>query len=270
MPVITRTATLDQLLEKIERLEAIRTMKATVELRLSYENDERTQVRDLRDVPGFILAERPSNIRAIAQVPVVRTLAFQMASNGQMFQMHVPSKKRFFIGSAVGDAPSENRTENIRPQHILEALLIEPQQANELASLENAIEGLTPYQVVTMVRPRGDQKAKIARKFWFIRETLELSHMQILDDHGDTATLARYEQWADQGGLPYAGVVTVIRPTDGYTLRIHIVSPGLNETVPEDSFVLEVPEGVTVERLGEKSAEQANAKAGASSETRGR
>jgi outer membrane lipoprotein-sorting protein len=193
-----------------------------------------------------------------------------MASNGETFQMYLPSRKRFFVGKAVEEKRSENRTENIRPQHILEALLIEPQQPDEWATLQNAVEGLTPYQVVSLVSPQSEQKAKVTRKFWFTRETFELSHMQILDDHGDTATLARYEQWAEQDGLPYAAAVTVIRPGDGYTLQIRILTPGLNETVPEDSFVLETPEGVTVERLGETPSEQANAKAAASSETRSR
>ena len=259
MPLITQTATLDELLAKIERLTQVQTMKATVELQLSVETEDRTRVRDLRPAPGFIVARRPSEIRTIAQVPVVRTLAFQMASNGQMFQMHLPSRKRFFVGDAAHDQRSENRTENIRPSHTLEALLIEPPRPDELAALENAIEGLTPYQVVVLIRTTGDKRAKLTRKFWFSRETLELSHMQILDDQGDTATLARYEQWGEENSLPYAGIVTVIRPADGYSLRIRFLSPGLNETVSDDSFVLEAPEGITVEHVGEPPSEHANA-----------
>lgn len=257
--MITRTATLDELLAKLDALTKVETMKATVELWLSVENDERTRVREISDVPGFILVQRPSSIRTIAQLPVVRTLAFQMASNGNQFQVHLPSRKRFFVGDTNLDQRSEDRSENVRPQHILEAVLIEPQQPNELAALDNVIEEQTPYQVVSLVRPGRDRKARITRKFWFNRDTLELSHMQILDEKGDTATLARYEQWGEDNGLPYAGVVTVIRPVDGYTLRIRFLTPGLNETVPQDSFVLEVPEGVNVEHIGEPTGEQANA-----------
>jgi outer membrane lipoprotein-sorting protein len=269
MPLITQTATLDELLAKIERLSLVKTMKATVELQLSAENEDRSRVRELRPFPGFVIARRPSEIHTIAQVPVVRTTAFQMASNGQTFQMHVPSRKRFLVGDATHDQRSENRTENVRPQHILEALLIEPPRSDELATIENAIEGLTAYQVVGLVRPSGDRKAKLTRKFWFSRETLELSHMQVLDDRGDTATLARYEQWSEQDALPYAEIVTVIRPADGYSLRIRFLSPGLNETVSDKSFVLETPEGVTVERIGEAADEHANS-AQANPETRGR
>lgn len=246
---------------KLKRLGEVRTMKATVELRLSAETEDRTQVKEFRDAPGFILARRPGEIRTIAQVPVVRTTAFEMASNGQTFQVYLPPKKRFFVGETAADHPSEKRIENIRPNHILDALLVEPPRADEIATLENAIEGLTPYQVVSLIRLGGGQKPKLTRKFSFSRETLELSHMQIFDDLGNTATLARYEQWAEQDSLPYATIVTVMRPADGYSVRIHVLQPGLNETVPEDSFVLETPEGVTVERIGESKPEEANARA---------
>ena len=260
-PLITQTATLEELTAKLQRLGEVQTMKATVELRLSAENEARTRVQEFHDAPGYILARRPAEIRTIAQVPVVRTTAFQMASNGETFQVYLPSKKRFFVGDATEEQPSEKRIENIRPNHILDALLIEPPRADEFAVLENMIEGLTPYQVVSMIRVDDGKKPKLVRKFWFSRETLELSHMQILDKLGNTATLALYEQWTEQGSLPFPTIVTVNRPADGYSLRIQFLQPGLNETVPEDSFVLETPEGVTVERIGETEAEPANARA---------
>jgi outer membrane lipoprotein-sorting protein len=260
-PLITQTATLEELTAKLQRLGKIRSMKATVEFGLSAENEDRTRLQEFHDAPGFILARRPGEIHTIAQVPVVRATALEMASNGQTFQVYLPTKKRFFVGETAEDHPSEKRMENIRPNHILDALLIDPPQADEIAVLENAIEGLTPYQVVSLIRLDKNKKPKLARKFWFSRETLELSHMQILDDLGNTVTLALYEQWAEQESLPYPTIVTVIRPLDGYSLRIHFLQPGLNETVPEDSFVLEAPEGVTVEHIGEPKSGQANARA---------
>ena len=260
-PLISQTATLEELLAKLQRLGEVRTMKATAELRLSAETEDRMQVKEFPNAPGFIIARRPAEIRTIAQVPVVRTVAFQMASDGQTFQVYLPSRKRFFVGDTAVDRPSEKRIENIRPNHILDAILIETPQDDEIAVLENEIEGLTPYQVVLLIRTGGPKAPKLARKFWFSRETLELSHMQIFDDLGNTATLARYEQWAEQNSLPYPTIVSVMRPADGYSLRIQFLQPGLNETVPEDSFVLETPKGVTVERLGEAEAEQANAHA---------
>lgn len=259
-PLISQTATLEELVAKLKRLGEVRTMKATAELRLSAETEDRMQVKEFPDAPGFIIARRPGEIRTIAHVPVVRTVAFQMASNGQTFQVYLPSRKRFFVGDTAVEHPSEKRIENIRPNHILDALLIEPPRADEIAVLENEIEGMTPYQVVLLIRAGGPKAPKLARKFWFSRETLELSHMQIFDDLGNTATLARYEQWAEEHSLPYPTIVTVMRPADGYSLRIQFLQPGLNETVPGDSFVLEAPEGVTVERIGKSKPEEANAR----------
>ena len=143
-------------------------------------------MQEFRDAPGFILAKRPSEIRAIAQVPVVRTMAFEMASNGDRFQVCLPTKKRFFVARREDRSVRRSGSKTSGRSHILEALLIEPPHEDEVAVLENAIEGLTPYQVVYLIRLDNKQKPKLTRKFWFSRDTLELSRMQILDDLGDS------------------------------------------------------------------------------------
>jgi hypothetical protein len=182
-----------------------------------------------------------------------------MASNGETFQVFLPSKKQFFVGDAKTDQRSEKRLENIRPQHILEAIMLEPPRPDEMAALENFAEGTMSYQIISLARSEGNQRARITRKFWFRRDTLELDRMQVLDDKGDTATLAQYEQWSQENSLPYPTVVTVNRPSDGYSLRINIQQPGLNESVPEDSFVLQAPDGVPVEKIGEAEGKQVKA-----------
>jgi hypothetical protein len=260
---VTRTASLAELVERLNELGQIQSMKATVDLQLSLLSDDEEQVREFRDVRGYVLTRRPSFIRTIALAPVVRSTAFDMASDGETFQVHFASRNRFFEGLNALSTRSEKRGENVRPQHILEAIMIDPPEAGEEPALENAVENLQPFQVVLLVRKNGNGNLRLTRKFWFDRNTLDLSRLQIFDEHGDIVAHATYSEWDQENSLPYPKRMSIARPQDGYTLNIHVLKPGLNEPIPDDSFVLTPPPGVPVERLGAGKEEERPRIAGA-------
>ena len=189
-------------------------MKATVNLQLSYYNEEQTKRTDLRDVRGFVLARRPGFARIQAQYPVTRQKAFDMASDGETFQVYLVWQGRFFTGSNAMDQPSKKRAENIRPQHIVEPLLIEAPRPDETAVLDNITEGRTPYHVVQLQREL-DGTAEITRKFWFNRADLRLSRLEIYDPDANVVTIARYSGWQTEGPIPYPAQASVLRPVQG-------------------------------------------------------
>src|SRR5271157_5943391 len=83
-----------------------------------------------RRVPAFILFRKPGDIRLIGLYPVLRNKAFDMVSDGTNFKLYVPARNRFLVGRNEIDQPSENKLENLRPQHFLEALLVRPMDAD--------------------------------------------------------------------------------------------------------------------------------------------
>jgi len=250
-PTMTaHSATLEELLARLDRFDDLKTLKATVDMQLSVLNNERTKETEYRDVRGFILATRDGEGRIQAQAPVTRQRAFgvYLAWNG-----------RFFEGSTALDKPSPKRAENIRPQHILDPLLPDPPQENEAAVLDAVVEGGKAYYVVQVQRPSQDGVQRIVRKFWFDRTSPEipLTRLQIYDEQARVVTDATYSDWDDSGPAPYPVRAVVSRPRDGYALAVTFVKPGVNESIPEESFVLEPPEGVKVEQVGVSSeAEQ--------------
>ena len=66
---------------------------------------------------------------------------------------------------------------------------------------------------------------------------------------------AWYRDWQEENGLPYPKSVRIQRPRDGYRIDIQILKAGLNEPVPDTSFVLNLPQDIQVERIGEPAAE---------------
>jgi hypothetical protein len=175
-----------------------------------------------------------------------------MASDGTVFRVYLPTKRRFLEGKTALDQLSENRVENVRPQHILQALLITPpQQQQEEALLENMAEGRLAYHVVQVIRLDVDGHALLSRKFWFDRTELNLARQEVFEPSGNLVTVAYYREWNEGGTALYPGLVYIDRKKEGYQLTIRILEPGLNEPVPENAFVLEPPPDVKVEPLGE-------------------
>jgi len=235
-------------------------MKATVDLGLSYLNDDMNRLTDLKAVRGFILAERPARARIQAQYPVTHQKAFDMVSNANEFSVYLVWNKRFLRGPTAVETHSEKRIENIRPQHIVEPLLIAPPRDDETAALDNQIRGGRPHHVVVLRKLVGDHQA-ITRKLWFDRTTLTLRQLEIYDGQGNIATLATYGEWLTENGAPYPTYVNISRPLDGYRVAITIRDPGINKPLPEDAFTLEPPAGVEIERVGD--SEQLDVRASA-------
>lgn len=251
MPQALRTATLEELTGKIETFGLIKSMRAGVTLQLSVITENETEVLDFRDVKGFVLVKRPKSIRIVAQVPVLATTAFEMASDGNKFQVYLPARNQFLVGNNTVKTGSSKRADNVRPDHILEALLIAPPQlAESKRFLTSRWEGNQAYQIVSFLREVSNGELKLSREIWFDRNELEISRLIVFDDNGEPATIARYTNWSEQDLLPFPTWISISRPKDGYDLRVHILTPGLNEKVREDGFQLKPPSGVPIQRVG--------------------
>lgn len=250
-PVALMDATLDDLLVELRRLGAIESMKATVDLQLTYLNDERTKETELRDVRGFILGKRPGHIRVQAQTPVTGGTAFDMASDGSTFRVYLPWKKRFIEGDTANVKRSEKRTENVRPQHVLEALLLDPPLEEETPVMDRVKEGYRHFYVVQLMTDREGEGLRIQRKVWFDRATLRVARVEVRNNEGEVISVSRYQAWDSGDGQPFPRQVMIERPLEGYDLAMTFLKPGLNEEVPDQSFVLDPPKGLEVERMGE-------------------
>jgi hypothetical protein len=185
---------------------------------------------------------------------VVRSTAFDMVSDGETFSVHLPSKNRYLAGKNQLEKPSTNRLENVRPQHLLEALFIDGPRGDELVLLDGAVEGASSYHVAEIISQEHNGHYRLKRKFWFERRDLSLTRQQIFDEHANMVTDARYNDW-DAGGIgSFAQRVIINRPADGYQISLIIEKATVNNEISDDRFVMEPPAGVTIERIGEEAA----------------
>lgn len=258
-PVVLQTANKQQLIESYDRqAQSITSLNAAVTMVLTAGSAYTGVIEQYHEVSGFILAQKPADVRVIGQVPVVGTDIFDMVSDGKMFYIFIPSKNKFIVGPAQLERPSAKPIENLRPQHLTAALFWNEIPPDDPVVLEQATQGSSSYYVLTVIHRMGPAGATaattnwdIARKVWFDRSTLSVTRVETYGAGGKLASDIEYSGWESFGPERYPRQISVNRPASDYTLVIHIVRLTLNPTITPDRFVLEQPAGTELVRVGE-------------------
>jgi outer membrane lipoprotein-sorting protein len=270
------TATKADLVAKFDRqADAVTSINAGLTMQLTAGAAYTGVIEQYDKVNGFILAQKPSSIRVIGQVPVVGTNIFDMVSDGETFHIFIPSKNQFLVGSTRLEHPSAKPQENIRPQHLIDAIFWQaiPNDTPVLFEEATAADEVAPhYYILTIVqRPGGDVTRnaaaesgnstaaapdwEITRKIWFDRSNLNVSQIQTYDPDGKMNSDIHYGAWNTTDPVPYPRQISVHRITEDYQLQIEITKVTMNEPVEASRFVLAQPPNSTLVRVGEESKE---------------
>jgi hypothetical protein len=267
---VTRDATREELLEKFNSTAgSINSLNATVELKPIAGSKYSGIIEEYHEVKAFLLAERPANIRVIGQAPVIGTTVFDMASDSQEFRVSIPSKNKFLVGPVALERAGSKPIENLRPQHLLDALLWPEIRKQETVLFEEFNDETARYYVLTVLR--GGYQTEILRKIWFDRSVLEVARLQSFGPRGILLSDTHFSNWqtADaanpaSGGAATASIsnqqfprsIRIERPHDDYRLDLQIAKITLNDDIPLDRFKLDQPPGSDLIRVGESSEEK--------------
>ncbi len=228
----------------------VNNFNATVDMTPSIGSAEKSKITEYRDVRAYILFRKPSDIRIIGLYPVVHGKAFDMVSNGSEFKLYIPSKNRFIVGKNVIEAPSSNKLENLRPQHFLEALLVRPPADPSKLVMENYTDEDNAFYILHEISEETGGQLKMRRSLWFNRFNLTLSRQIVFNDEGNIESDSRYDQWRYFDAVPFPKHIDLNRPQDEYGVVIDVVKMEMNKNLPDERFVLEQPEGTTLQVLG--------------------
>jgi outer membrane lipoprotein-sorting protein len=244
-------ASLAELVEKIQDLSArVKTLNATVDLEPTAGSIYSGVIKEYHDVKAFILVERPALIRLQGQAPVVRTTIFDMTSNGEEFRVYIPSKQKFIVGKTNLRRPAKNTLENLRPQHILDALLVPPiDSAREKYFREEAEENGRRYYVVTCLMANDEGALGLIRKVWFDRAAMEISRLQFYGAGGAYLEDVRYADYQDFQGVKYPSRIELSRPAEDYRLTITIMKATFNQPIEPEKFELKKPDSAQLVEL---------------------
>ena len=262
-------ATGQQLIERINTEAAkIQSLSATVDIAASTGGEKKGKVTEFQEIRGYILLRKPAMLRMIGLYPVVRNMAFDMVSDGDRFRLYIPAKNRFYIGSKDVTTPSKNTLENLRPQHILDALLIkEIDPANEIAFVEGGFETVKdpkskkdveqPNYILNVVAKQPDGTWILGRRLFFSRVDLTPVKQLLYDKNGNVATIASYYNYKNRDGVNFPDIIQIERPQEEYSIQLGLVKLTLNQPLADAKFVLQQPSGSTQVDLDKRNASAA-------------
>jgi hypothetical protein len=242
-----------------QQAQKIQSLQATVDIDSSVGGAKKGHVTEYKEIRGYVLARKPAMLHMIGLLPIVRTTAFDMVSDGQHFKLWIPPKNRFVMGNnEVQTRNPDQPMENIRPQNIYDALLIRPIESPEIAVLENGFEILhdskghrvyqNDYELI-VIRKTGDDQGVLRRKIVFSRTDLQPRRQYIYDDEGNLITDARYANYKEYDGVNFASRIEIYRPQEEYDIILNMLKLEINKPLRDDQFALQQPPGAEVVNL---------------------
>jgi hypothetical protein len=297
-------ATSPELIATVNRMVGVKSIHGRVDIQFEDTSFATTGIAEkYRTADGSITLQRPGKVYLVIQGPLAIDIA-QMTSDGEHFRIAVlkgdEKYKRFVIGtnnavypkldmdgatspavSRKGKPTSETETvnalSNLRPQHLTDALLVNPidQHANGVIYVQSEFfesekdstrtdsnkRVVRGYYLLDEVQPGKDNSARLLRRFWFDRVgDIRLARLQSFDDKGVLVNDVTYSQSAKfgaEGNLLMAAKISLTRPQEHYKITITYQTPEsitIDHDYPPEAFVLTNKWGLTEVDLDAKKS----------------
>src|SRR6267142_5799607 len=261
---VAKDATREELLDAYNQIaRGTKTLNATVELKPTAGSKYSGVIDEYHEVKAFLLAARPAEIRVIGQAPVVGTTVFDMASDGETFRVSIPPKKKFLVGPVTVEHASSKPIENLRPHHLLDALLWPEIHKAESVTMREFNDENARYYILTVLR--GGYQVEVLREIWFDRSDLQVKRMQTFGPKGLLVSDVHLGAWqpsdvvlAQNGSAAspssvssFPRTIRIERPHDDYKLDLQVTKVTLNDAIPAERFKLEQPAGSELVPVGE-------------------
>ena len=261
VPTVVLSAEADQLVRTInQQSTAVQGLSATVELHASVGGERKGKVTDYTSLSGYILLRQPEMAHVIGLVPIVRTHAFELVSDGKTFKLLIPSQNKVIEGSNAVTPSSTHGLENMRPQIFFDAMILKSIRPDELVTLtkssaprpdiSNQQMVTDPEYDLTVVRRKANSQELIPeRVIRFSRQDLLPYQEDIYDQAGAIETQVMYGPYQQFDTAHYPGTITIKRPLEEYQIVITVQKLALNPKLTDAQFEIKIPDGTTIQKL---------------------
>ena len=232
---------------------AVHDFSATVDMTPALGSAEKNQITEYKDVTGYILFRKPAYIHIIGLYPVIRSKAFDMASDGARFQaLHsfaqpLPRRQQR-NRQALRQQDRKPAARNIFSTPCWCARSI---AKNNKVLMTNMTDEDSAYYILHEIHEAANGELQLMRTIWFNRLDLLLARQLIFDAAGNILTDARYSEWKPWDNVPFPKHIDFNRPHDEIGVVLDIVKMDINKGVPDDKFVLKQPEGTKLQIVGQ-------------------
>ena len=258
---VVMDASLDHLITQVnDQFNAIQTMSASVEIVASTGGSLKGSVTESPSFSGYLFLRKPESMRVLLLVPVLRTRALDMVSDGKDFKLLIPSKNKAMVGLDQVITPSKNGLENLRPFVFFDSLLVRGIQDDEIVSRTSDVRIIETtgrkkelieepdYDLQILAQPQGHMQRTL-RVIHISRANLQPYQQDIYDNSGRIVTRAFYSDYQMYGSIPFPTHIIIKRPLDQYSLTLTITKLSFNQPLDSDQFDLKIPDNVTVQTM---------------------
>jgi hypothetical protein len=246
-----------------DRYTAINSLTATVDFQATTGGARQGKQTDITPFHGYILLRKPAMLRVLALLPVVRTHAFDLASDGKTFKLVIPPKSRAVVGSNTVTKPSTNGLENLRPDIFLDSVLVKSITPERLVYLTSTSEIRkdgkklveTPeYQLLIGEDVQEDPHLQVrvikpTRVIRFSRLTLLPIGQDIYGEDGGVETHVEYGPYKQFGTAHMPSSIVIQRPRESYQITISVQKVVVNQPLGDEQFALKIPSDYKVQTL---------------------
>jgi len=243
-----------------DRYNAIQTITATVEIQATVGASRQGHATDYPAFSGYIFVRKPEDIRVILLVPVLRSQALDMVSDGKQWRLWIPPKNRAMEGTNQVTKPSPNAIENLRPAVFFDSLLVRNILPEEIISLTSDIRILQPATKksdiveepdydIEVLSPPTDQVAHTLRVVHISSADLLPYQQDIYNPQGQVVTRAFYSSYQKFNDISFPTHIIIRRPLDQLSLSVTITKLTFNQPLDNDQFDLKIPSTVPVKEM---------------------
>lgn len=279
-----------QLFAEINRLATLQSIHGRVDIQFEDTSFAEAGIAEkYKQADGQVTLQRPGKVYLIVKVPFIATDIAQMTSDGQHFRVAVlqgeEKYRRFVKGTnnaiyeklnmnggtpdtdkskkkTMNEKETVNALSNLRPQHLTDALLINPvttgseyfysqsefylEESDTRPQAKKSSRVVRGYYVLEEYSPPSSGEAVLRRRFWFDRVGgIRLARLQTFDDRGLLITEVAFwdeKLFGESNQLRLPSRIEITRPHDQYKLSITYQTPtsvDLNKEYRPEAFVLE-------------------------------
>lgn len=242
------------------RYESLQSFNAGVEISATTGGGLQGKEVQTTSFAGYILMRKPESLRVLLLLPVVRTQALDMVSDGKNFKLLIPPRRRAIVGSNTVTTKSKNGLENLRPDVFFDSMFIQGPEQAQIISMTTDIRVIESgkkkkdlieepaYSVQILAKPDG-QTVRTLRVVHINSTDLLPYQQDIYDTDGQVITKAHYSNYQYYGNIPFPSNIIIERPRDHYSLTVNITKLTLNQKLDDDQFELKIPENIPVETM---------------------
>jgi outer membrane lipoprotein-sorting protein len=264
-PTTFRTASVEVLKQEVSaRDAAIKTLNVSVDITASTGGGKEGKIIQYPALHGYIFVRKPGDLRVLMLAPVLGSRVVDMVSDGTKFTLLIhplTAPPRAIVGTNTVTKPSKNGLENLRPAVFFDSLLVPGVGPDEMVLRTESTRVLQTgegrkrqaieepdYDLTIAKKPAGNV-AQTTRVVHINRVNMLPFQQDIYDEQGRVVTSASYENYQTYGDIQFPSVITITRPLDEYSLKIVVTKLTLNGKLDDDQFQLEIPAGMTIEKM---------------------